>query len=209
MRALLWILLAGCTAPPAPEPEPAPLEPLFSGVTLYVIDTFDDFLDDGMDLMNTFLPPSQAGWMGEQALQIALRGVSRGKKAVLSRRQYAGFREGDPVEFFPDRAVHYMEPKEDGGYRVRQLGELAGFHLILSAEIFEHKYARLTYDVRLRRADPFRLDGPEAPSLVEDRIDRDTQLIPIGASLALRVPRENGKVHLVLVHVASVEPRER
>lgn len=208
MRALLCLLLTGCVAAPA-APEPAPVEPLSSGVTLYVIDTWDDFLEDGMDLTNAFLPPSRAGWMGEQALRIALRGASRGRKAILARRQYAGLREGDPVEFFPDREIHYMELREDGGYQVRQHGELAGFHLILSAEIFEPKYIRLKYDVRLRRADPFRLDGPEAPALLEDRIDQDTQLIPLGGSLVLRVPRNDGKVYLVLVHVASVEPRGR
>ncbi len=151
--------------------------------------------------------------MGEQGLRIALRGVSRTGKARLARRQYAELREGEPVEFFPDAAIHYLERKEDGDYSLRQHGELTGFHLTLKAEIFEAKYVRLKYDFRLRRTDPLRLEGVDdeggAPILQEDRIDQDTQLIPLLGSLVFRVPRQGGKVYLVLVHVASVEPRRR
>lgn len=192
-------ILLGCGSAPA-TPERDPVEPLSSGVTLYVLETFDDFLDDGMDITNSFDPPSRARWLGEQALRVALRA-----KATLARRQHAPLREGRTVEFFPDTPVHYLARDKDGQLRRRQHGELSGFHLTLGAESFQEKYVRLDYDLRLCRVD---LEGG-VPVLQEDQVERATRVIPVGGSLMFQVPRGDHRVWLVLVHVASVEPRGR
>lgn len=207
MTALAVALLFGCSAP-APRASRPPVEPFSSGVTLYVIEAYDDFLDDLWP--NPLETPGRAQWMGEQALQIALRAVSRAKTATLARRQRAELREGVPVEFVPDTPVHFFRRGDDGTYRLEMHGEPAGFRLRLKAERFEHKYARIEHELRLVRPEMQKIEGTDLeagpPELVDNLIERGTLTIPVGGTMAFSVPRAGHRTYLVLAHVASLEP---
>jgi hypothetical protein len=209
MRTLILalpVLLACGTAPAGPERPP--IEPLSSGVTLYVLDTWQDFLEDGMDLSSPIEPSSTIHWMGEQALQIALRAASRLRGTMMIRRQHEVLRECEPLEFLPDRPLYYFEPGDEGRLRVRQHHELSGFRIRLTGEIFQERYLRMEFDFRYRHARDVEYEVGE-PVLREDVVARSSCLLPIGASLLFTAPREGGRAYVVIVHVASVEPRRR
>jgi hypothetical protein len=93
MRATgaLLVILAGCAVPPPPPP----LEPAASGATLYVLEAWNDFLDDGGKLYDPTL--GLPGMLGEQALAIVLRIAGRGKQAKGVGTDRATIREGRPA----------------------------------------------------------------------------------------------------------------
>src|SRR5437773_12088757 len=211
MRATLLVLLVlvGCEFAP-PTRERSSLEPHSTGGTMYVIETWDDFLDE-VDTVAPFGPTAGVRWLGEQSLRLVLRAVSSGKQSRLLSVRHFDLNQWEEVELPPDRPVHFLEREEDGRYGLRELGSRAGFALeVRPAKLEEAKYVDLEYAVNFFWPDHPKLPGTalEAgrPSIKKVPVGSGTHKIPIGGALWIPYPREGDRAFLVLLHIASVTP---
>lgn len=210
MRLSLPVLgfLVGCGTVPATL-ERSALEPHSNGATLYVIETWSDFLDE-VDTNRCPADPA-AQWLGEQLLRIVLREVSKGTKARLISARHVDLNQWEDVTLPPDRPVQFLEREADGRYALHEFGSRSGFGLKMRAtKIQEGRFVDLECALTLFWADHSRLPGTTVeagkPSLRKLPVFSGTPTIPIGGTLWIPCPRDGDRAYLVLLHIASVTP---
>ncbi len=206
--SVLCLLALGCSATPAAPSLPT-IEPNSWGATLYVIDTWEDWLEDGMEITNSFEGHGQTRWMGEQGLRIALELIGRGVKARLTFSKQFDLRKGVTSDVFVPEAVHYLTPAGDGGFIIRQSGRFGGFDLHVTPHLQPDKNF-VSLDCNLEKICPIRAKIPGTefeggePTFSHLWIESQTRTIPLGATLLFEAPRGDGRSTVLLLHVATV-----
>jgi hypothetical protein len=183
-----------------------------SGGTLYVVECYEDWLDDGHDITNRFQDGGRTRWMGEQALRIALRSIDGGQKARIVHSRQFDLREGQLSQVFLPEPIHYFQPTEDGKFELRRFGKSGGFDLKATPALLESdKYVQLKYT--LKRSCPLRskIQGTDfeagEPVLSDVWIDSGTRTVPLGATLLIESSRRDGRCTLLLLHIATVHTK--
>lgn len=119
---LLAVLLAGCAAPEAPIHASKVLLPHVAGTVVYLVDGWDDWLDDGGSWFEgTPIADARARWWGEQTAENVFRSLSRdSSRARLARQKVMTLRHGELAEAeFAGEAIRLRvtpRPADDAAY---------------------------------------------------------------------------------------------
>lgn len=209
--ALLLFLAACASRKPPEEPTitsvPAALI-AHTGASFYILEGWDDFLDDGGDMLFLRIPDRQnnnevwatspnASWLGEQGLAVALRyGLSRKQIKLIGHVDFQPL-PGCPVEvslFNPDPVG---DRKQRIAFRVRLKATTAKNPNLVA---LEWEVEKLT-------------DGPAPEEAARpgqfprtaERIDVGSGVIPFGATLLLFHRDHDHRGHYVMLRIASLQ----
>jgi hypothetical protein len=204
-------LLAACSAAAGPLVPPPPPE---SGAALYVIEAEDGLLDDvSVDVLTRSPILPRAAWIGEQAFQIVLRCLARGKHARLISSARFEPVDGRESRVFLPRPVHYLVPAGQGRFELRRHPEPEGFEAGVKLIVSDDgKHVTVDYGLRQVIAVREKLPGTEfeagEPVLEKVPLESGLHTIPLGATLLL--PQHQGARlrTWILLRVASVARAE-
>jgi hypothetical protein len=206
--SFLCLLAIGCSSTPAVPTSPK-IEPHSSGATLYVVDTWEDWLDDGMDMTNSFEDRGRTCYMGEQALRMVLQLVARGVKARLAFLKHFDLREDVASHVFVPEVVHYLAPAGEGMFTLQHSDTLGGFDLQVTPHLQGNR-SLIALDCGLKKICPIRAKIPGTgfeggePTFSHLWIESHTRIIPLGATLLFEAPRGDGRSTVLLLHVATI-----
>jgi hypothetical protein len=210
-RAALVLGLLGCSAPPVTE-SPEPLVPLTAGATVYILEVYDDWLDDGSpDILSRSPGLDGAYTVGEQALRIILRAASRGRSAHLARVEDFEAQDGVLSRLSFPEPVSYLVPSPDGKFELRRHTETAGFELtILPLLLGNSQTATVVYTLKRKCAIRSRIPGTDLAAgepVFEDVCLKSGRTgVPLGASMLWMLPKGAGRSDAIILHLASVAP---
>ena len=226
---LSWFLLAlaaGCSTPSGTEDPPYRSVPgaflSDTGASLYVLEAFDDWLDDGNDILNHTIPRDErdyeffdrenppervqnkdTSWMGEQPLRLILRwGLSK----ETSKARFIGHADFQPKSGHTANLIVYDPmpgPLESGGrkrtaFRIRLKATLCKNPKLIA---LEWEGEKLTDGPDLEEA-----GRPGQFPRTSERINLGSGVLPAGATLFMHHRKEANRSYFLLLRIASVDP---
>jgi hypothetical protein len=194
-----------------------------TGASLYAIEAFDDWLDDGRDLLSHTIPRSEedyrffdpadpptrvqnkgTSWMGEQALRLVLRWALSRETSKANFIGHSDFqlKSGHPITLTLFNPVpEYPQPGAPGNrtaFRVRLKATSCKDPDLVS---LEWEAEKLT-------------DGPDTEEAERpgqfprtcERINLGSGVLPRGATLFMHYPKGSNRSTYLLLRIASVDP---
>lgn len=189
IAGLLLILSACASRKPVEKPTitsvPAALIP-DKGASLYLIEAFDDWLDDGCDIGLTIETPKNTILIGEQALTLVLRSALSQKSVEFKAQGDFLITSGRPTE------VTLADPEglEKSPY--------VGFHMKLEAS-----HGRSAEYVNLKWSAQALMTDARGNEIVEP-IAEGSGEYPYRATLLMRRHKTKDRSHFLLLRIASL-----
>jgi len=204
----LTLALASCALGSSPRTTEIPdLEA--SRSTLYVLEVYDDFLDDGGKLHDPREGTPRS--FGDAAMGIILRAARKSEKVRVVGFAHAQLKERELNVIIVEESLHYLEARSGAVFALTESPH-RGFFKVATTPLLSQDGKCISLDYALLRGVPNRqvvqgtgLQAGKPTSISETTIEDGSRVLPVGGTAVWHVPRGDGRMFLILLHLAALD----